>query len=140
MKLARLLAVLALPLLLAACSDSGPSTADEALVNGVWRVDRYVTELPNGNINDATSSFNGYRYTFFDDGYVVSEGRTGRVRGTWGAAEVDGRPALGIAIPGTPMFFGNRFIWWVEDVDDSLVALMVEDPHISVTRLVLVRI
>lgn len=142
MKIARILALIALPLALAAgCSSSSSSKAvEEVLVEGSWRVDRYLTELRDGTVNDMTATFNGYRYTFYDDGFVVSEGKTGTKRGIWGHAERDGQPTFGIQIPGTPMFFGRNFVWWVEEVDDGLVTLMVEDPHISVTRLVFAKI
>jgi len=139
MKILRTLALVALPLAILGCSG-GSDSIEDVVVQGVWRVDRFYTEFPNGTITDATSLFNGYRYTFFADGYVISQGRTGRVRGTWGAAGIDGRPAFGIAIAGTPMFFGRKFTWWIEGFEDTMVSLLVEDPHVSATHLVLVRI
>jgi hypothetical protein len=134
----RVLVLLALPLAVAGCSG-GSDSLEEVLVKGVWRVDRYYTELPSGAIGDATSLFNGYRYTFFADGFVLSQGRTGRVRGNWGVDGSGGRDRFGIAIEGTPMFFGRGFVWEVDAYDAESLALVVEDPHVSVTRLVLVR-
>jgi hypothetical protein len=80
--------VLMATLVLAACKrDSAltPENAERILEQGTWRITLFMEEG-----NNETSDFNGYAFTFNEDGSVDAIGSGGAVEGTWSTEKDDG--------------------------------------------------
>lgn len=94
-----------------------PNQAAQTLKQGNWRISYFWDD------NDETQHFEGYTFTFGNDGTVSAVRTSSSVSGTWGTRKDDGFTKLDLNFGSTPVFDDLNDDWKIKTHTDAKIEL-----------------